>query len=237
MVTTKHLTIMFTDIKGFTSKTSAKSRKQIENMLELHDKLVRPVFKKYHGTVVKTIGDAFLVTFDSPTDAVHCGMMIQKILDKHNKESAEVDQIEVRIGINSGEVHVKNQDVFGESVNIANRIESIAKPGEIYFTEAVFLSMNKREVPSAEIGYRHLKGIPGEIKVYKVVRELRKGKHSRPAYGEEESMWQFLWRKKWWILLILILLSIFKNAIIALVVLYFIILGAVEAWRRIRRKY
>jgi class 3 adenylate cyclase len=227
---------MFTDIKGFTSKTSSKSRKQVEAMLDLHDKLVRPVFREYGGRVIKTIGDAFLAIFDSPTDAVQCGMEIQKVLEKHNKESKEEDQIEVRVGINSGEVHVKENDVFGEAVNIASRIEGIAKPGEIYFTEAVFLSMNKREVPSAEIGYRHLKGIPSEIKVYKVLSEDQLKKNRKPAYGEKESVFAFLWRKKWWVLLVLILLSIFKNAFIVLVILFFIVLGAIEAWKRFRNR-
>ena len=236
MPTTKHLTIMFTDIKGFTSKTSSKSRNQVEEMLELHDNLVRPVFKKHGGKVIKTIGDAFLVTFESPTDAVQCGMEIQKVLEKHNKESEEENQIEIRVGINSGEVHIKENDVFGEAVNIASRIESIAKPGEIYFTEAVFLSMNKREVPSSEVGYRHLKGIPSEIKVYKVIREDQLKKNRKPAYGEKESVAAFLWRKKWWVLLVLVLLSIFKNAFIVLVILFFIVLGAIEAWKRFRNR-
>ena len=236
MATTKHLTIMFTAIKGFTSKTSAKSRNQVEAMLELHDNLVRPVFKEYGGKVIKTIGDAFLATFESPTDAVQCGMEIQKVLEKHNKESEEKDQIEVRVGINSGEVHVKENDVFGEAVNIASRIESIAKPGEIYFTEAVFLSMNKREVPSAEIGYRHLKGIPSEIKVYKVIREDQLRKYRKPAYGEKESIPAFLWRKKWWVLLVFILLTVFKNAFVFLIILFFIVLGAIEAWKRFRNR-
>ncbi|TAL19178.1 hypothetical protein EPN90_04385 [Patescibacteria group bacterium] len=168
---TKHLTVMFTDIKNYTVKSSEKTREELLGLLEEHDRLVRPVFEKFGGTVVKTIGDAFLVTFESPTDAVLCGMEIQRILKAHNASAHPNERIEVRVAINSGEVTVKDNDVFGEPVNIAARIEGIAEVNEIYFTEAVYLAMNKAEVPSAEVGVRHLKGIPHEIKVYKVLQE------------------------------------------------------------------
>lgn len=174
MVETKHLTIMFTDIKGFTSKTSFSSRQQLEKILDVHEQLLTPIFKKFRGTVIKTIGDAFLVTFNSPTDAVLCGMQVQKELAKYNEGISESERMEVRIAINSGEVAVKNNDVFGEPVNIAARLEGIADAGDIYFTEAVYLSMNKAEIPTAEVGYRHFKGIPEEIKVYKVLGNWNK---------------------------------------------------------------
>jgi len=162
---------MFTDMKGFTSRTSVGSRKQVDHLLDLHDKLIRPIFAQFGGSIVKTIGDAFLVTFESPTDAVLSGMRIQRVVMKHNAATGLEDKFEIRIAINSGEVQIKNGDIFGEPVNIAARIESIAEPNEVYFTEAVYLSMNKNEIPSAEIGQRHLKGIPEQVKIYKVLKE------------------------------------------------------------------
>ncbi|MFC1598491.1 adenylate/guanylate cyclase domain-containing protein [Patescibacteria group bacterium] len=171
MLKTKNLSIMFTDMKGFTARTATHSRKQLHHLLELQDELIKPAIKHYDGTIVKTIGDAFLVTFESPTDGVLCGMKIQENVINHNVRAPSDDQIEVRIAVNSGEVNIKDDDVFGEPVNIASRIEAIAEPNEVYFTEAVYLSMNKNEIPTAEVGHRKLKGIPEEIKVYKVVSE------------------------------------------------------------------
>jgi len=171
MVETKHLTIMLTDIKGFTPRTSESSRTQLHKMLELHDKLISPLFEEFGGTIVKTIGDAFLVTFNSPTDAVLCGIKIQKELGKYNEKAPDHEKLDVRIAINSGEVALRKKDVFGEPVNIVARLESIAEPGDIYFTEAVYLAMNKAEIPTAEVGHRYFKGIPEEIKVYKVLGE------------------------------------------------------------------
>lgn len=211
---------MFTDIKGFTQRTSHSSREQLTKLLELHDELILPVFEEFGGKVIKTIGDAFLVTFHSPTDAVLCGMKIQKELLKYNEELDAAEKIEIRVAINSGEVTIKNNDVFGEAVNIAARLESIAEAGDIYFTEAVYLAMNKAEIPTAEVGYRHFKGIPEEIKVYKVIGEAAKkgifGSKYKPIVRGKKKL--DIWGKvkkilKWIgiIFLILFILGIISN--------------------------
>ena len=88
-----------------------------------------------------------------------------------NAQAAEDERIEVRVAINTGEVEVRGNDVFGETVNIAARIEGITEPGEVYFTHATYLSMNKAEVPTSEVGERRLKGIDEPIRVYRVIRD------------------------------------------------------------------
>src|SRR3989338_2605901 len=150
---TRNITIMLTDIKGFTSKTAGFSRAQTQEMLAKHKELVLPVIEKFGGRLVKTIGDAFLVAFNSPTDAVICGVEVQSVLRAHNEDKAHSEKIEIRIAINSGEVVVHDDgDIYGDAVNITSRLESIAEAGEVFFTESVYLSMNKKEVPSSEIG-------------------------------------------------------------------------------------
>jgi class 3 adenylate cyclase len=162
---------MFTDIEDFTMRFSQQTREQQLKILELQDVIMRPIFKKFNGNIVKTIGDSFLVTFESPTNAILCGMEVQKAIRQSNDTENDNEKMKIRIAINAGEVTLRDGDVFGEAVNIASRIEGIAETNEVYFTEAVYLSMNKKEIPSAEIGFRHLKGIPNEIKVYKVLQE------------------------------------------------------------------
>lgn len=167
---------MLTDIKGFTDKTARQSRAQVMELLKKHKELVLPVVNKFNGSLVKTIGDAFLVTFDSPTDAVLCGVEIQKVLGGHNEGKHHEERIDIRIAINAGEVSIsEDEDIFGDAVNITSRIEGMAEAGEVFFTEAVYLAMNKKEVPSSEIGYRQFKGVPEKIKVYKVLRETGTG--------------------------------------------------------------
>ncbi len=184
---TRNIAIMLTDIKGFTSKTASFSRAQTQEMLAKHRELVLPVIEKFGGRLVKTIGDAFLVAFNSSTDAVICGVEVQAVLRAHNEGKTSSEKIEIRIAINSGEVVIHDDgDIYGDAVNITSRLESIAEAGEVFFTESVYLSMNKREVPSSEIGYRQFKGIPEKIKVFRVLRETPVGaQHPGEAAGAE----------------------------------------------------
>jgi len=179
--TTRNLTILLTDIKGFTDKTSHRSRADIQRLLDDHRDVVLPVLQERGGRLIKTIGDAFLVVFESPTDAVLAGVSAQEALAKRNAPLAESDRIEIRIAINVGEVNLVEGDVYGDPVNIAARIEGVAEAGEVYFTEAVYLAMNKTEVPSSEIGHLQLKGIPEKVRVYKVRRETPLGVGQVPS--------------------------------------------------------
>ncbi|WPB81579.1 adenylate/guanylate cyclase domain-containing protein [Archangium violaceum] len=167
---TANLAIVFTDIQGFTERTSRQTLEQNQRLLKVHHDLLTPVFKAFGGRIIKSIGDAFLVTFESPTQAVLGGMAIQDRLWQYNRSVLEAERLDVRVAINVGEVRVESNDVFGEPVNIASRVESIAEAGEVFFTEAVYLAMNKAEVPSQEVGAFELKGIPGKIRVFRVPR-------------------------------------------------------------------
>ena len=93
----KVLTIMFTDIKGFTQTTGNRSREGMLDLVKRHDKLLRPIIEYYEGRVVKTIGDAFLVVFESPTNAVLCGMLMQHTLHEFNQKAASDDAVALEI--------------------------------------------------------------------------------------------------------------------------------------------
>jgi class 3 adenylate cyclase len=170
---TRNVAIMMTDIKGFTARTSEATRAGMLDLLTEHDRLLRPVFRHFRGTIVKTIGDAFLVWFESPTDAVLCGLTIQEVLRQNNARVSADQKLEVRVAINSGEVEFRKgdggDDIFGEPVNLTARLEGITEAGEVWFTEAVHLTMNRAEAPSSAIGERTFKGIPDPVRVYKVI--------------------------------------------------------------------
>jgi len=168
---TRNLTIVLTDIKGFTDKTSHKSRVEIQTLLDRHKEIVLPILEKRGGHLVKTMGDAFLATFESPTNAVLAGVEAQAALAAYNKGRKPDDRIEIRVAINQGEVNVADDDIFGEPVNITARIEAVADAGDVFFTEAIYLAMNKKEVPSSEVGLLQLKGIPEKVRVYRVKTE------------------------------------------------------------------
>jgi len=165
-VKTENLTIMFTDIAGYTSATSSQSREQAAAWLELHDALLRPVVKAFSGKVVKTIGDALLVTFKSPTDGVLCGTAIQDRLFDHNQTCSDDEKLHVRVALSTGEVRLQGGDIFGEPVNIAARLEGLAEPGEVLFSDATFATMNTAEVNVDARGSRPLKGIARDVTLY-----------------------------------------------------------------------
>ncbi len=167
----KTLTIVFTDIKGFTERTSKSSRADMMRILKKHEELLKPFIIRHGEKVVKTIGDAFLLTFESPTNAVLCGLRMQARLKRYNAEVSPENLIEIRIAINSGEVEVVDKDVFGDTVNLASRVEGVTKAGDIYFTEATYLVMNKSEVPTSEVGEFQFKGIPGLVRLFRVVQD------------------------------------------------------------------
>jgi adenylate cyclase len=172
---TENLAIVFVDIAGFTPRTSAQTREENLRLLKRFDGIVRPLVRAYRGQVVKTIGDAYLLTFRSPTQALLCSMAIH---DRIAETDAAIDPIErftVRAAINAGDVRIEGSDVFGEAVNIASRIEGKAEPGEVWFSEAVYLSMTRSEVPSEEVGYTELKGISGKVRLYRVPRKTEAG--------------------------------------------------------------
>ncbi len=163
------LTVMFTDIQGFTERTSSTSRESLQELLAVHEDLLLPVTAQYGGRLVKSIGDALLVTFTSPTNAVLCGLEMQRVLQAWNASRGPSDRITIRVALSAGEVTERDNDVFGEAVNIAARLEGVTEAGEVWFTDAVYLSMNKAEVPSSEVGLRRFKGIPEAVKVYRAI--------------------------------------------------------------------
>ncbi|MEW6708443.1 MAG: adenylate/guanylate cyclase domain-containing protein [Candidatus Riflebacteria bacterium] len=171
MEETRVLTIVFTDIKGFTERTSSSDREAVSRLLAKHEELLLPLVSSYDGRLIKTIGDAFLLTFASPTNAVLCSVMMQETLKEYNAKLAAEEKIEIRIAINTGEVLLRDGDVFGEPVNIAARIEGLTEANEVWFSESTYLAMNRKEVPTSLLGEYRLKGIPEAIKVYRVLRD------------------------------------------------------------------
>lgn len=189
---TKVLTVMFTDIKGFSERTSNSGRDFVVNLRKTHDSILKPIIKKYSGKLVKTIGDAFLLTFESPTNAVLCALMIQNELRTYNSKVESIEKIEIRIAINTGELSLDGEDILGEPVNVASRIESITQPNEIWFGESTYHAMNKSEVPNSLVGEFKLKGISEPLKVYRVVQDLnseefKKVVESQKNYVENNS--------------------------------------------------
>jgi adenylate cyclase len=160
--------IMFTDLVGYTALTQKNEALAME-LLEEHRKLLRPFFTKHNGKEIKTIGDAFLVEFASALEAIRCAFDIQQSQREINSGRPPNKKIQLRIGIHVGDVIHQQNDVYGDAVNVASRIEPLAMPGGICVTRQVYDHIkNKFEFPLSSLGKKELKNVSEAIEVYRV---------------------------------------------------------------------
>jgi adenylate cyclase len=161
--------IMFTDMVGYTALTQSNESLALE-VLERHNRLLRPLFPKYGGKEIKTIGDSFLVEFGSALDATRCAIEIQKYLHEYNVSALEDSEIKLRIGIHLGDVIQRNGDIFGDAVNIASRIQPTADPEGVCVSEQVFAQIhNKLSYSFQPLHHTQLKDVAYPTKLYKIV--------------------------------------------------------------------
>jgi TolB-like protein/class 3 adenylate cyclase/Tfp pilus assembly protein PilF len=157
--------IVFTDMVGYSALAQRDEVFALE-LLEEHRRLLREILARFHGTEIKTIGDAFLLQFRSALEAVQCAIEIQRKFAKRNHDVPSERRIELRIGIHLGDVVQRDGDVYGDGVNIASRIEPLAPPGGICISEDV-----ERQVRSA-VGVRVERLAPTELKNISVAMDL-----------------------------------------------------------------
>jgi len=160
---------MFTDMVGYSARAQSDEAAALA-LLDRHNTLLRPIFSKFSGREVKTVGDAFLVEFDSALDAVRCAVELQQILHDQNRDVGPEGRIEIRIGIHVGDVVQTGGDVLGDAVNIASRIQPLATPGGICLTQQVVDQVaNKLEARLERLPPPQLKNIRTPVAVYRVV--------------------------------------------------------------------
>ena len=157
--------IMFTDMVGYSTLSQRDDKLALE-LLEEHRRLLREIFPRFHGTEIKTIGDAFLVEFNSALEAAQCAIEIQRALAKRNADAPADRQIELKIGIHIGDVVHRDGDVYGDGVNVASRIEPLAGAGGICVSMDV-----ERQIRNA-VETRFEKLAPTELKNISIPMEL-----------------------------------------------------------------
>ncbi len=159
--------IMFTDMVGYTALGQESEPLALET-LERQRELLRPIFSKHRGREVNAIGDGFLVEFGSALEATLCAIDVQNSVHSLNLERDW--KLKVRIGIHVGDVMHHGDDVLGDAVNVASRIEPIAEPGGICISEQVQDHVkNKIPYPLVKLEVRELRDVKGPVDIYRVV--------------------------------------------------------------------
>lgn len=150
--------IMFTDIVGYTALMGSDETRALELLREIRG-IHKSLITEYHGKLLKEMGDGFLAKFSSVLDAVLCASKIQK-------RAKDLDG-KIRIGIHLGDVTVENEDIFGDGVNIASRLQSIANPGSIFVSDSVYKAIkSNREIESRYLGDVQLKNVSEPVTTY-----------------------------------------------------------------------
>ncbi len=163
------LAIMFSDMKNYSKKMN-RDEEQALKLLQDHNKIMKDSIKKFKGRVVEIIGDAFLAAFESATDCLNCCIQIQEKFKDYNSAKPKHEKIKVRIGIHIGDVIEFEGKLKGDALNIAARIQQLAKPESIYTSDSFYLTVKgKTETDFMKLGTFELKNIKGEIDIYTVV--------------------------------------------------------------------
>lgn len=161
--------IMFTDIVGFT-KLAQKDEATALRLLEEHRALVRPIFASRGGREVKTMGDGFLIEFPSAVESVRCATEIQSAMEALNARRKASNRVRLRIGIHVGDIIQQGSDILGDGVNVASRIEPLAKAGGICISGPVWEQVrNKVHVQVEKLNEAELKNVSTPVEVYRLV--------------------------------------------------------------------
>ncbi len=161
-------TIMSADVVGY-SRLMAVDEAGTFAQLKTHRKeLIEPKAVEHHGRVVKLTGDGTLMEFASVVDAVNFAVEVQQAMMERNASVPEDLQIRYRVGVNLGEIIVDGEDIYGDGVNIAARLEGLAEPGGICISGKVYEEVrNKLPMAFEDLGEKEVKNIPEPVRVYR----------------------------------------------------------------------
>src|SRR6266446_9568531 len=172
--------ILAADVAGYSRLMGADEEGTHERLKALRRDLLDPKIAEHHGRIVKTTGDGMLVEFASVVDAVRCAVAVQQAMPERNISFGADSRIELRIGINLGDVIVEGDDLYGDGVNIAARIEALADAGGVFVSNTVHDHVRDR-LPFAfeDLGEQQVKNIARPVRVYRV-RDVTVAKSPAP---------------------------------------------------------
>ena len=153
-------TVLFTDIVGSTAQAAALGDQRWRSILDAHDRTVRELLRRFRGREINTTGDGFVASFDGPARAIRCARAITEAVRRLD--------VQLRIGLHTGECEVRGEDLGGLAVHIAARVGALAAPGEVLVSGTVKDLVVGSGIDFSDRGEHELKGVPGTWKLFTV---------------------------------------------------------------------
>ena len=170
MASTRRLTTIFAaDVAGYSRLMWADEEGTHERLKAHRQQLIDPKIEEHHGRIVKTTGDGLLAEFASVVDAVRCAFEVQRAMVDRNSETLEDERITFRVGINLGDVIAEEDDIYGDGVNVAARLEALAEPGGICISRMVRDQVrDKLDFSFDDLGEQQVKNIARPVRAYRI---------------------------------------------------------------------
>ena len=187
----RHLAaIVAADVVGYSRLMGANEKGTLLALRRHRAELIDALIAAYKGTIVKTTGDGLLLTFASVVEAVSCAAAIQRGMAERNQNIAADRRIEFRIGVNIGDVIVEKDDVFGDGVNIAARLEQIAPAGGICLSEDAYRQVRgKLDIPVVDAGEQNLKNISNPVRAFRIEPSAATAFDATPPDAQPKPRW------------------------------------------------
>jgi adenylate cyclase len=176
------ITILAADVVGYSRLMAVDETGTLAQLKTHRKELIEPKTAEHHGRVVKLMGDGTLMEFGSVVDAVRFAVDVQRAMVERNASVPEDRQITYRVGINIGDIIVEGEDIYGDGINVAARLEALAEPGGICVSRTVFNHVkNKVELGFEDLGEQEFKNIPEPVRVYRIVEQEVRTLASHPV--------------------------------------------------------
>ena len=163
-------TILAADVVGFSRLMAVDEAGTLTSLKAIRRELIQPKTAEHHGRVVKLIGDGILMEFGSVVGAIRFAVDVQRAMALRNTDVPEDRRIVYRIGINIGDIMVAGDDIYGDGVNVAARLEALAEPGGIRISRPVQMQVKgKVDYAFENLGQHQVKNIPDPVEVFRVL--------------------------------------------------------------------
>ncbi|MGH6932740.1 MAG: adenylate/guanylate cyclase domain-containing protein, partial [Dongiaceae bacterium] len=164
--------IQSADVAGYARLVGANEEVTVARLTAMRRELIEPLIAGHGGRLFKTMGDGFLMEFDSAVEAVRCAVAIQRDVSLREADRPPEDRIAFRIGLHLGDVIAEGDDLLGDGVNIAARLQAIAGPGDILISRTIHDQLGERLDQRLEsLGERSFKNIARPIEVWRLARD------------------------------------------------------------------